>query len=533
MGARERGLTLPRRCSTSLGLESGVRASVRVMRTIGRLLSVLTAAALPVALVPAVSVAQPGGRADADNGITARQARQIEKAQEWAATKRARSVRWCRSGNDYRRQSGDRSGAYLLTAGQWQRLGGDQFAARPAKAPRFAQDYVAWKLQRQSGPQSLTCLTGQWMQSLYVHRPGTRLGDILLPGTHDAGTAPIDVKAPCDPHFIYGSADYLELAKQRDPCGVAKLSRTQSLNLGDQLRAGVRYLDLRVGVPKRLAVTGPPVPKLGNPAKVPLVLHHEVVAQRLTRGLGQVITFANNHPAEQLVLDFQHLTFPDNPAARRYYQQALVKLLQSWTPEAGQRSLCQLSYNDRVFDVPDAKVSRVRIGDAWRLGRNVVVIVEPGGLPDRSCFRDRTKTLVSLWANTEDPDFLVSFNRQVTQQRKQVLAARPRDCYDPPNSAPGGRSNEPGDWCGLFVNQLQLSAQAGTQAACLFSDTKPGICSLFGFARLSNDLWPDLVRRWRMQRDFPMNITITDFFEHSDPSLVDTMIELNWRLLDR
>lgn len=512
------------------------------MRTHGRLLLVLTAAALALAVAPASAVAQPdgtsgplvtAGRADADNGISSAQARQLEKALVWAHTKRATSVRWCRSGNNYRRTSGGRSGAYLVTVGQWRSLGGRQFAARASKAPAFAQHYVAWKLHRRSGWDALSCLTGQWMESLYRNQPGTRLGDILLPGTHDAGTAPIDVKAPCNPNFIFGSAAYLETAKQRDPCGVAHLARTQSLNLGAQLRAGVRYLDLRVGVPKRLAITGPPIPKLGDPAKVPLVLHHEVVAQRLTRGLGQVITFANNHPAEQLVLDFQHLTLPDDPAARRYYQQALVKLLQSWTPKAGQRSVCQLSYNDRAFDVPDAKVSRVRIGDAWQLGRNVVVIVEPGGLPDRSCFRDRTKTLVSLWANTEDPDFLVSFNRHVTEQRKQVLAGKPRKCYHPPNSAPDGRSNEAGDWCGLFVNQLQLSAQAGTQAACLFADTKPPICSLFGFSQLSNDRWPDLVRRWRLRLDFPMNITITDFFQRSDPSLVDTLIELNWRLLDR
>lgn len=489
--------------------------------------------ALAVTALALVAVAPPGqaeptgptaptATSDADNSITPRQARQIEKAQDWAHTDRAKSARWCRSGNDYRRISGKRSGGYLLSRQQWRTLGGRQFAPVPAKAPRFAQDYVAWKLVRRSGWDALSCLTGQWMKSVYVNRPGTKLGDILIPGTHDAGSAPIDVKAPCNPHFIYGSAAYLEAAKRRDACGVALLARTQSLNLGDQLRAGARYLDLRVGVPKRLAVTGPPIPKLGDPAKVPLVLHHEVVAQRLTRGLGQVVTFANNHPAEQLVLDFQHITLPEHPAAQQYYQRALVKLLTRWTPKPGQRTLCQLSYSRSVFPGADAKISQVRIGDAWRLRRNVVVVMDSDAMPDHSCFRDRDATLQSLWANTEDPDFLVSYNHDVTKRRKQLLDAGQCTTRD-----------TDGNWCGLFVNQMQLSAQPATQAACLFSDTKPDLCSLFGFARLSNDRWPDLVRRWRMRQDLPMNIAMTDFFEHSKPSLVDTLIELNWRLLDR
>lgn len=514
-----------------------VALSAAVLSLLAALLTTGPVAARPVTagLSPSVAAAADGGGGGGGGkyGLTNKQRDQVDRSRSWARTDRAKSARQCRSGNDYRREFGAKSGAYLMPLSTWRSLGGKQFGRLPLDAPKFAQDYIAWKLHKQSGWAHLGCLTGHWMQSMYVNKPKTTIGDILIPGSHDSATAPIDVDPPCNPEFIYGAAGYLDAAKQQNPCGVALLARTQSQDLGDQLRNGIRYLDLRIGVRRDQAITAPPVPKLGDPTKVPLVLHHEVIAQRLSKGLGQIINFANSHPAEQLVLDFQHVQFPTDPVVNRYYQDTLVKLLTDWTPKKGQRSLCDVAYSHKAFPVPDANLSGVAIGKAWNLAKNVIVIFPPGAMPSRSCFRDRQQMMVSLWANTEDPDFNISFNHEVTQERQDILSSKHPACYDPPNSAPDGKANEAGDWCGLFVNQMQLSFQAATQANCLFSATPPKVCSLFELSQTINDRWPSLVRQWRMKQDLPMNITITDFFEHSDPSLVDTMIKVNWRVLDR
>lgn len=80
------------------------------------------------------------------------EAKQIRKAKRWARTSKVRSVIRCESGGNYRINTGNGYyGAYQFAYGTWRGIGGGRYASHAHRAPKFAQDHMAWKLWTQSG----------------------------------------------------------------------------------------------------------------------------------------------------------------------------------------------------------------------------------------------------------------------------------------------------------------------------------------------------------------------------------------------
>jgi Transglycosylase-like domain len=77
--------------------------------------------------------------------------KQIAKSKKWAKSAKSRSVIRCESGFDYRMIDGPYHGAWQFLTGTWLGAGGGRYAHNADKAPKFAQDYVAWKLWKGSG----------------------------------------------------------------------------------------------------------------------------------------------------------------------------------------------------------------------------------------------------------------------------------------------------------------------------------------------------------------------------------------------
>lgn len=89
-----------------------------------------------------------------------------------------------------------------------------------------------------------------------------KLSDVVMPGSHDAGSA-----------------------------GMMPLAQTQGHSIADQLICGVRYFDLRVKFQ-------------GDD----LVIFHDIITgQKFDKVLKEISEFIQAHPTEFLVLDFQHL----------------------------------------------------------------------------------------------------------------------------------------------------------------------------------------------------------------------------------
>lgn len=80
------------------------------------------------------------------------------KAAEWAKTRKARSVVRCESGGNYKINTGNGYyGAWQFDHGTWLGNGGGKFSRYAHQAPKFAQDYVAWRTWKSRGWQPWAC----------------------------------------------------------------------------------------------------------------------------------------------------------------------------------------------------------------------------------------------------------------------------------------------------------------------------------------------------------------------------------------
>ena len=485
---------------------------------ISRILVGTVTAGLVIA-VAAPSFAQPADppqtQTSAETAQASNKSKQMKKAQKWARKSKALDARICRSGNYPALKTSVGSGAYLMTQQRWQKFGGTAFAARPNKASRRDQNLVAWRMFKSSGWNNLGCPRADWMRAAYQRAKSTSLGEMLIPGTHDSGSSLIDTDPPCTPQVIAGISAVFAQAAQVNPCGAADEARAQEENLGDQLRGGVRYLDIRVGVPANQVIDSPR-PPAPDPLSVPLVLHHNYVSQSLTKGLRQVLKYTAAHPAEQVILDFQHLDLTGNQAIDEYYYQALLDILMEFQAEDSGPTVCEAAWTRDIVGLPDGEVAMgVPVGDMWQSGRSLLVLMPETGMPQDDCYFSRELVIHSPWPNTDVPQASKDANDGYLAERTQRLDGD--QCVD----ASGN------DWCVLFVNQLQLTPSAVNYANCVFNKVGDN-CSLHALARLVNDKVAGYMTDWTTSGE-PTNIEIIDYYEDSDPSVADQMIRLNWQ----
>ncbi len=143
---------------------------------------------------------------------------------------------------------------------------------------------------------------GEWMK--YID-DNAYLTDIVIPGSHDAGTK-----------------------------GMMWMAETQDKSVADQLRAGTRYIDLRV-----------------KSKKGKLVINHTVVnGQELSVVLNEVNDFLSGHQTETVLIDFQKFTGDDDCPSK--VMEMAVNILGD-----------KIIYNDSAFgDLPF--VSQLTLKDA-------------------------------------------------------------------------------------------------------------------------------------------------------------------------
>jgi hypothetical protein len=341
--------------------------------------------------------------------------------------------------------------------------------------------------------------TPDWMGTLYASRPDTRLTQVVIPGTHDSGAFAIDTKKPCKVTPIAGLNSIQVGAAKANPCAAGRLAKAQSSNFTGQLNGGVRYLDMRLGVPAPKLIKPAKIPKkLSNAAaaKVPIVLQHSYASIRFTKALQQIVGFARTHPREQIILDFQHIDLTGKKKVDSYYTSAIDKVLRSY--KVADTTTCGRAWSATA--IPDPLTAT--LGQAWAADRNILVLYAKGELPKRDCFRPRESVLYSPWPNTEDPATSDAANLTSLTSRQAALNGQTA-CSLPE-----------GNQCGLFVDQLQLSFTFASQAQCL-SGTRTQNCSLEDLARLRNPGIVPQMQSWQAQ-GLPINVSIVDFFEISD-----------------
>lgn len=341
--------------------------------------------------------------------------------------------------------------------------------------------------------------TPDWMGSLYAERPDTRLTQVVIPGTHDSGAFKIDTEGDCKLTAIAGASPAMASAAKSNPCGVGRLAKAQSQNFTGQLNGGIRYLDMRLGVPDTKVVTAKKAgKKLTNAAaaKVPVYLQHTFTSIRFTKGLRQIMSFAKAHPREQIVLDFQHIDLTGKKKIDRYYTSAIDKILRTYKVDGS--TVCSRAWT--AGKLPD--VAQTTFGQAWQADRNILVLYAKGQLPKKSCYRQREQVLYSPWPNTEDPVVSMTSNAEYLVARQSALVGA--------SSCTVGGGNQ----CGLFVDQLQLSMGLMSQVQCL-TGARTLNCSLLELAQLRNPSVVQEMTDWKAA-GLPVNISIVDFYEIGD-----------------
>lgn len=126
--------------------------------------------------------------------------------------------------------------------------------------------------------------TASWMSRV---PPKLRINQLVLPGSHDSGTADLTQDSAVTPDASAVIAHAASIA----PGLVAGWSKAQGTDVAGQLRRGVRYFDLRL---------------CGGSDVQSVYTCHAMSGEKLVDIVQQVKSFVTDHPSELVILDMNH-----------------------------------------------------------------------------------------------------------------------------------------------------------------------------------------------------------------------------------
>lgn len=146
-----------------------------------------------------------------------------------------------------------------------------------------------------------------WMTDLWLIIYKIPLRKLVIPGTHDSGTAPISEENAVVandkgiPHFLSKIAPRMLVA----------WSKTQNLTVEEQLKIGVRFFDFRVSVEN------------GEDEEVIPYLSHGLRGEKLRVALHAINNFCGDHPKELVIIKVKG--FPDNKCKDQNWNTPLLR----------------------------------------------------------------------------------------------------------------------------------------------------------------------------------------------------------------
>ena len=308
------------------------------------------------------------------------------------------------------------------------------------------------------------------MRDLASQIGGRQLNDVMIPGTHDSATCDITATSPIVPGSpaVFGlspgtAVNAISMAT------TANLSLAQDLSILKQLQSGVRYLDLRIAAVSAQTYALATCHTLCSTPVYDVAPGGGTLSPGL---LGQILAFATTAGSEQeiLILDLQE--FISLTAAQHH---ALIAALTG--PGLGPLLISSLS-----------AACTSTLNALWALPGRPRIIVLYNAPPDialPTTLWDRTASIQSNWADTNDPKALVAFmNQQVNQ--------KPSDKF--------------------FVLQGVLTPGIGDA----LTGAAVGGTSLMTLADQANPLVLNAINNPQLATDKKLNITIVDYIERSN-----------------
>lgn len=305
-----------------------------------------------------------------------------------------------------------------------------------------------------------------WMGSLKNVIWNKKLSSIVIPGTHDSGTYCINSNSK--------RTKLLPDLQCLNPLvGLvgAPWARTQQFSIADQLLYGVRYLDLRVLLDS----------DDGN-----MYLVHSFEGGEFWKELEGVSEFVQNHPAEVLILDMNHIYYCNESDMQ------------------GMLTKVETMFGSKLCSPPLPGSSVKTYGEMIDSNQTVIVAITEYPEQDNSKYvykdlKNRFSWLwgseanvVSPWGNSDDVNQL--------QENLKKSMAEPRT----PDS--------------VHVTQTILTPQTKDVVIGLFEDPS----NLEQLAEILNPHLPDWFQEFK--KDYNLNIAIVDFLT---PTLINQLVNLN------
>ncbi|MDB5360877.1 MAG: hypothetical protein JWO51_2174 [Rhodospirillales bacterium] len=223
----------------------------------------------------------------------------------------------------------------------------------------------------------------QWMQDMGTRLAGRMLCQVVMPGTHDSGTFPINHGS-----VISGEGDvpsWVDFVRALPLAGdiagkiVANWARTQGLSIARQLEAGIRFLDFRV---------------VENGSSNDFWLAHTMYGVSLADALSDLTKFMAAHPKEIIIINVA----PKRVSSINSIDSLASKLIAG---ELGNRILppsIGLGKDMKIY-APQSTIQSI-----WEADRQLIVIFEKLDQVDnayKDAFWD-SSNLNDYWPNTTD-----------------------------------------------------------------------------------------------------------------------------------
>ena len=287
-----------------------------------------------------------------------------------------------------------------------------------------------------------------WMENLPNEKQLSPLKDLVIPGSHDSGTFSLDKNmeiGPDEPNLIR------KFGKLVKPV-VYNWSVTQSMTIYEQLRSGIRYLDLRVAY--RTADKNSEIRVL-----------HGLFGWTIDQVLDEVNRFVANYPKEIVILDFNHFYKMDQAAHKK-----LANTLDA-------------SFS-KILRAPGRQGPNVTLQEMWGNEEKVIIIYHDYDVVDTyPCFWP-PHLICSPWPNTDDTNQLLEF-----LNKKSEASSVSEDA--------------------LQVTQALLTPQNLTIVKHVTSTLKDGLASK------CNRQVTEWLKTFRGTKSHKFNIIIADFVELS------------------
>ena len=214
---------------------------------------------------------------------------------------------------------------------------------------------------------------GNWMAKLPSQIQEKPIRQLSMPGSHDSGVFYLDKNSSIAP----GEGKVIKfLARMFGSCAkniIYNWSITQDLSIYNQLKQGIRYFDLRVAYEE-------------TTKKFYVV--HGLYGSTYSKLFEEFKHFAQEHPKEVLILDFNHLYDFKTEQHRTF-----LKLIEQ-------------SFSGMLYG-PGTKGANCSLKDIWGCKKNMVVLYEDdASTKENPNFWSRTN-IFSPWFNTDNVDTLI------------------------------------------------------------------------------------------------------------------------------